>query len=451
MALTRFIKRAISYVGEIPTNDYLELMFDTYSEALPFNENNRVIYFFPQNKALAAGGQDDSVLVGLGLKNGSFENLSTVGTPSQCEVVNVNIGNKTFEAALFTPSYTEPAFYMEFTSSDYSNKADFEAYIRTKLSTGNSTVVMDFSSEGNMIACNFQVGANFINNAFLNDTKVVQVIDWLGQIGSVGNSCFQGATSLTGTLLPSITTISQDCFNGCINYINNQYGIITSIGNNAYKNCTAFEGSTSFDFVETLGISAFEGCSSLLNVSFGNVTTMGASCFKSCTDLTTIYFNSLAIIPNNAFEGCTSLQTANIANANNTQHSCFKNCSSLVTVNMPNIQSVADSAFQNCTSITSINFQSALTVGLMAFMGCTSITEILLINATSLANRCFENCSSCENINILAATSIGSNNGNNRVFYGCTYSGLTIIINVAAQADKDITDAGTAGATIIVD
>ena len=72
---------------ESDDDDYFDRMVAAApSDDLPFDENNRVLYFFPQEDALDLGGEPDSVLVGLASKNGKFERLSSVGVPDDGEI-----------------------------------------------------------------------------------------------------------------------------------------------------------------------------------------------------------------------------------------------------------------------------------------------------------------------------------------------------------------------------
>lgn len=452
MQFSRFVDRAIRYVGHVPVADYLERMRDVYDEDLPLDENNRVLYFFPQEKALELGGKSDSVLVGFASKNGKFERLSNLGTPNEGEIKTMRINRKTIETVLFTPSYTEGAIYMSFTSGDYSTQSAFEAYIKPKLNSGNETIIMNFSSESNMVAFNLQRPTGFRVNAFLNDTEVIEILDLAGQIQSLGENCFRNATSLTGTLLPSLTSIPKNGFLDCTNFVNNYFGEnLISLGDNAFKNCIGFIPSPSFGKTATIGVSAFEGCNAIETINMPNLVKMGARAFKDCGALLSVEFESLQTISESAFEGCILLETANVVNATTTQKSCFKNCYDLHVINMANLENVAESAFEGCSSMTAFDFTVALTAGVNAFKRCTSVTNVDLQNATSIGDSCFEGCTAATLISILAATTLGATTGNNRVFYGCTYSGLRININSSIQNDSDILDAQAEGANIVID
>jgi len=452
MQFSRFIERAVRYVGHIPVADYLDRMNDIYEEDLPLDENNRVLYFFPQQNALDLGGEPDSVLVGLATKNGNFETLSEIGIPNEGEIKTIEVAGKSIETVLFTPSYTEGAIYMQFTSGDYSTQSAFEAYIKPKLNSGNETTIMNFSSESNMVAFNLQRPTGFRVNTFLNDTEIVEIVDWAGQIEKLGENCFKNATSLTGTLLPNLTSIPQNCFLDCTNFVNNFFGEnVVSIGNNAFKNCIGFIPSPSFGKTATIGVSAFEGCNAMESISMTSLVTMGAKAFKDCGALLTVEFEALTTISESAFEGCILLETADIGNATAAQKNCFKNCYELTTTSMGGLETVAESAFEGCTSMTAFDFTVALTVGVNAFKGCTSVTNVDLQNATSIGSGCFEGCTAATLITIWAATTLGATTANNRVFYGCTYSGLRININSSIQNDSDILDAQAGGANIVID
>jgi hypothetical protein len=62
---------------------------------------------------------------------------------------------------------------------------------------------------------------------------------------------------------------------------------VTSIGVGAFENCTSLTSVTIGNSVTSIGIAAFALCTSLTSVIIGNgVTNIGGSAFSNCTELT---------------------------------------------------------------------------------------------------------------------------------------------------------------------
>ena len=106
------------------------------------------------------------------------------------------------------------------------------------------------------------------------------------------------------------------------------YGL-SSIGYQAFYNCDNISSELVITpTVDQLGISAFEGCSSLPSVDIrGNVMSIPMQCFYNCGSLTTVKLpESLTAIEKFAFADCTALE---------------------YTVIPKNVTSIAKSAFYN--------------------------------------------------------------------------------------------------------
>ena len=138
---------------------------------------------------------------------------------------------------------------------------------------------------------------------------------------------------------------------------------VTSIGVGAFENCTSLTSVTIPDGVTSIGVGAFENCTSLTSVTIpDSVTSIGLAAFSSCTSLTSVIIgNSVRSIGNGAFFNCTSLTSVTIGNS---------------------VTSIGIAAFALCTSLTSVIIGNGVTnIGGSAFSNCTELTSFLMLGA----------------------------------------------------------------------
>ena len=129
--------------------------------------------------------------------------------------------------------------------------------------------------------------------------------------------------------------------------------------------------------MESIGKSAFSGCTSLTSVAIPASTTLiGNSAFSGCTSLTSISIpSSVASIGDSTFESCSSLSSVTLPDSlKSIGKSAFRVCSSLSAVTIPgSVTSIGDSAFYACRSLVSVYVPSSVTsIGANAFSLCGS-------------------------------------------------------------------------------
>ena len=191
------------------------------------------------------------------------------------------------------------------------------------------------------------------------DSGVKRII--LGDsVTTIGNSAFDGCSSLTSVTIPNS---------------------VTEIGYYAFKDCRSLTSITIPNSVTEIGWNAFNGCSSLTSVTIPNsVTTIGGGAFEKCISLTSVTIpNSVTTIGGYAFSNCSSLTSVTIPNSVTTIGGyAFSNCSSLTSVNIPNsVTIIGGEAFSGCTNLKKVNIgKSVKDIGEYAFDYCTSITQI---------------------------------------------------------------------------
>ena len=194
---------------------------------------------------------------------------------------------------------------------------------------------------------------------------------------------YSGYTEPTGVLtIPSSVTYSGITYS------------VTSIGNSAFEGCTSLFCVSIPNSVTFIGNSAFESCTNLMRVSIPNsVTFIGDRAFWECSSLIS------ATIPNSV---------ASIGDY------AFYSCSRLTSVTIPNsVTSIGYSAFSACTRLTSVTIPNSVTyIGSSAFYGCNALTNVTIPNSvTSIDSYAFSGCSSLTSItcNSTAAPTLGSN------------------------------------------
>ena len=108
---------------------------------------------------------------------------------------------------------------------------------------------------------------------------------------------------------------------------------------------------------DKLGISAFEGCSSLTSLTIpSSVTSIGSVAF--------------------AYSGLTSLTIP--SGVTSIGESTFYGCSGLINLTIPSsVTSIGNQAFSGCSGLTSLTIPSGVTsIGRSAFSGCSGLTSI---------------------------------------------------------------------------
>ena len=248
---------------------------------------------------------------------------------------------------------------------------------------------------------------------------------------SLGNSAFDGCSSLTSVIIPdSVTSIGKQAFNGCTGLTSvtipdsvtsiGEYVFqncskltsveipdrVTSIGNSAFGGCSSLKSVTIPDSVKEIGNRAFDGCGSLESVTIpDSVTSIGNRAFQNCSRLESVTIpDSVTSIGDSAFEYCGSLKSVTIGNKVTTiGDGVFRYCGSLESVTIPDsVTSIGDSAFYNCSNLTSVIIGDKVeSIGRSTFQNCGSLKSVIIgNNVTTIGGYAFENCSNLESVAI---------------------------------------------------
>ena len=134
---------------------------------------------------------------------------------------------------------------------------------------------------------------------------------------------------------------------------------VTAIGTRAFYQCSALQGVTLPDGLQTIGHSAFYLCESLQSITLPQ---------------------GLQSIGDWAFARCTALQSIDIPQGvTEIGHSAFYLCESLQSIILPDgLQTIGESAFFGCNALQSITLPQGLqTIGDGAFYGCDALQSII--------------------------------------------------------------------------
>ena len=266
------------------------------------------------------------------------------------------------------------------------------------------------------------------------------------EISAIGSYAMYNASSLQTITIPSnILSIGQSAFNGCsqlMQVIINSNPILSKTYSPSYNIATIFgsqvESYSIGESVSSIGDYAFYGCTNLSTITIPvNVTQIGSGAFQGCTGIGTLEIPHATSIGNSVFADCSNLTTVQLGNGlSSLGDSAFSSCYNLPAITLPStLTSVGDYAFYQCNRISTINIPSSITyLGEGAFKGCTRLTTVS-INSNAVMSKAYNKTSNLSTIfgtqvqsYILsdAVTAIGVN-----AFYGCAgISAITIPDNV---------------------
>lgn len=282
----------------------------------------------------------------------------------------------------------------------------------------------------------------------------------------VGDSAFNGNTSLTAVVLPdSVVTIGANAFQSCTGLTKAELSSkIEKIANYAFNNCKALKEIQIPETVTEIGIGAFQYCAGLTELTLPEgLQTIGESAFVGCSGLTRLAIpDGVQSVGINAFHSinaqlCCSMGSRAAEALSRVGYdfytetwklrytfdsdkqvnglraerylgsdaavtlpegttliggSAFKDCAFITSVTLPEkLLSIGNYAFSGCMGLTEIVIpDSVTTIGSYAFSGCTGLTRVVLpAGLTAIPDWCFNNCEKLPGIAIPeTVTSIGS-------------------------------------------
>ena len=262
-------------------------------------------------------------------------------------------------------------------------------------------------------------------------------------VKNIGDSAFYKAKLLTSITYQGNTNVPLKlgiaAIGGCSSLTNitgldchrdAESGLIFD-GLNSKEKVIGFSGEVESveipDSVTTIGLSAFNGCTTLKSINLGKVRVIEDNAFNSCSNLTTITFpNTLRTIGDWAFgggtgltvlalpEGVVSIGTGAFGYSNlkevilpnsieNIGNECFAHSTKLETVVLPeNLKTVGRSMFHSCKALKSIKIPEGITtIEQSAFHSCLALEYVWLpTSLKSIGNSAFFGCTALNHINI---------------------------------------------------
>lgn len=255
----------------------------------------------------------------------------------------------------------------------------------------------------------------------------------IDQLVLLGESCFEGCSSLTDFFLNSsaeLTTIRGRAFFGCVELefdleCGPKFG---SLGNDAFRNCQLMTINTS-DAAEQIGIFSermFMNSPNLTNVVFGPNLCVYPTCFEGCTQLQNVTCSPITYgryyIESRAFFGCIALEA--ILDGSRfipTGGSVFEGSGLIGMTNCyaegkDSYSTPPQSTFKDCVKLEYITFsENSMSIPPSMFEGCLSLTSVTVpVHISSFGDFCFRDCKSLK-----VFTYQGYSNAPSNIFDGC--------------------------------
>lgn len=269
--------------------------------------------------------------------------------------------------------------------------------------------------------------------------------EYLPTENTIGERMFTSRGLQTILLPKSVTSIDDNAFFSChsLNKVVIYDNSVKTIGMAAFEYCSSLADIILPEGVTTIARSAFWGCSSLSRIDLPEgVTTIGHSAFYGCEKLSSVKLpNSLTTIEGFAFSGCNGLTITIPDNVESMSMLTFSDCTGLditipgrfltkienpigsdckdVRVTIAEGTTVIEEyAFQKRPGIVSVTIPESVTsIGHAAFWQCSGLTDIIIPSSvTEIGDDAFSECTNLTNVTLPdGLTSIGEG-----VFHCCS-------------------------------
>lgn len=204
-------------------------------------------------------------------------------------------------------------------------------------------------------------------------------------VKAIGDYAFSNLTSLSTVTLNNVVHIGEGAFQNCTGLtrvtFNTSSTALKSIGDMAFFGCTSLRSIALPEGLETIGESAFAGCSYAAAGGYtltvpDSVTEIGYNAFRMMSMTKLVIGTGVTSLPMQMAAQCTRLTE--------------------VEFRGDNVETIGGYAFTLCTSLTSFTVpDSVKQLGEYAFAACTGLNEVVLSSSmTEIPAGCFAGCSS---------------------------------------------------------
>lgn len=110
----------------------------------------------------------------------------------------------------------------------------------------------------------------------------------------IDNGAFKGATGMTAVTIPSsVTTTRTQAFQGCTSLKDIYFPMVTEVGQACFSDCTSLSG-VSIPNAVTIGVGCFMSCTALKEIELpSTVTSIGMYAFDFCSSLKKLKVNAI--------------------------------------------------------------------------------------------------------------------------------------------------------------
>ena len=320
------------------------------------------------------------------------------------------------ELSIYIPAESVEAYKNAENWSEYSDRLvayDFENGVVVTPKPANNEIWYTSVNEEVIDPYNVDAfDATIVSNTYENGKGV---IEFDGDVTSIGQYAFNGCNSLTSITIPnSVTSIEYGAFYHCASLKSIALpDNLTTISTCTFDGCSSLESIIIPDAVTEIGVYAFCECVSLESVVIGSrVTSIRGSAFILCDNLKSVYISDMS--------AWCKIEFGYWSHSNPLKNGAklYLNNIEVTELTIPSdITEIYDYTFEGCISLTSLTIPDSVTsIGEGAFALCDNLKSVRLGNCVaSIEKWAFDGCDSLESITIPdSVTSIGQ-----YAFNGC--------------------------------